>query len=179
MGIGFEFFAATPAELLTAAPGWVIAEYGPFAERTRVNPFTGVQSTSWGFELLTTAPEGAEDERIVDLLDKEERACFGNLAEPLAALAARLLPESAEERAKLGRQALVGPEEAESWVVEIPDAMTAALAALTPAQLEDIARSVQSDCEMDESLSNLVSHLGTVARRAVSTDRRMFYYMSL
>jgi hypothetical protein len=179
MGVRYEYFAATTDELLKAAPGWVLAEYGPFAERTRVNPFTGVRSTSWGFELLTAAPEGAEDEQIVNLLKEHERASFRDLTEPLAALVARLVPNSAEERAKLGRYALVGPQEADCAVGEIPDAMTAALAALTPEQLEEVACSVQSDCEMDESLSGVVSHLAKVARRAVSTDRRMFYYMSL
>ena len=181
MGVRFEFFAATTAELLAAAPGWELAEYGPFEERTRVNPFTRVQSTAWGFELLTAAPQGAEDERIIDLLEKEERASFSGfmVTKPLASLVARLVPESAEERAKLGRLALVGPQEADNWVEELPDALTTALAALTPEQIEEVACSVQSDCELELSPTFLVSHLSEVARRAVSTNRRVFCYGSV
>lgn len=179
MGVVFEFLAATTDELLAAAPGWVVAEYGPYEERERVNAFTREKYTAWGYQLLSSAPKASANERIVDLLAKEKRAVFGDLSETLAALAARLGPDSAEERAKLGRQALVGPEDAESWVAEIPDALTASLGAQTPAQIEELAVALESDLDLSEPPVRLLTHLAEVASRAVSTRRRMFYYMTL
>lgn len=179
MGVTTSFFSATQAQLEAAAPGWVKPEYGGYAEKEVVNPFTREKRIVKQHELLSEAPEDCPPDEIHTLIKRERAYAWrltGNELEPLMSL---LTNAPADKVAELGRQALLGPEGSENWVYELPTVFVDALARLDDADAERIASAWHRKIEWQESPSPLLGQLREVAREAKAKGHQMFSYVCL
>ncbi|MGH7330783.1 MAG: hypothetical protein ACREJX_20730, partial [Polyangiaceae bacterium] len=84
-----------------------------------------------------------------------------------------------DEVAELGRQALLGPGDAEDWVFEVPDVLVKALAGLDKIEIPKLAKAWQEKLGWPEAPTHLLAQLVEVASEAIAAKQRMFSYVSL
>lgn len=179
MGVTTSFFAASWDQLRAAAPGWVVPEYGPYVEVVVENPFTGQNMRVKRCELLTSPPGDALDESIHELIAPGRSYAWKLVGTELSVLMKVVLDASDEDVAHLGRFALIGSDDQETWVTEIPSAFVAALAALPDDQQEATAERWRVAIEWEEPPRALLRQLVDVAKETANGDKRMFAYVAL
>lgn len=178
MGVRTGFFVASREALEAAAPGWIRPKYGAYTRREVTNPFTLETVRIAQHELLSEASGDCPPDSLLSLMSEGE---FGWKmgTEDLEALMAQLTGADEASTAELGRRALLGPEDAESWVFECPAVFVAALAALDRAALPGVAESWRKKMHWPEAPADLLGRLRETAARAVAADQPMFVYVAL
>jgi len=179
LGVTTSFFSATPAQLEATAPGWLRAQYGAFAEKEVLNPYTREKTLVKQHELLSEPPPDCPRAQIHTLVKRERRFAW-KLGVPELEELMRLMTNAPDDAiAELGRRALIGPEDAEEWVFEIPEVFANALAGLNSADLPRLARAWQNRLGWPEPPVTMLEQLVEVATEAATARHRMFSYVSV
>lgn len=178
MGVTTSFFSASRDELAAAAPGRPRPEYGPCEDVEMRNPFTGTVMATRQTRLLTEAPSDAPPDTVHALIPRG-RGDWKLTGLELPLLMNVLLDAHDDETKVLGQQAVLGPDDDEWWVFEMPQRLVDALAALTPERTAAVESGWQAALEWSAPPKVLLKHLVEVAREAVAAGKPLFQYVSL
>ncbi len=178
MGVTTSFFIASWAELEAAAPGWVRTTYGPYQEVEVMCPFTRQPRRTMTSDLLTEIPAEAPPHEIHGLVPDARAYAWKLVGHELGDLMKIILRASDEEAKRLGHLALIGPEDQENWVSEIPAPFVEALAALSPERIPAVASAWKDEIEWEDPTA-LLEQLVEVASEAVAAKKQMFTFVCL
>ena len=178
MGVATTFFPATYDELLAAAPGWVKPTYGAMTMQEIRNPFTGEKFASPQFEMLSEELAGPfGDDRLAEIA-YERGEGFKLLGVELATLMPILVDAPDDVVMTLHRRAIVGPDDVECLVSELPAPLVDALAALPDARLPEVSALWRKRQGWDFAPDVVVTALVRIAKAARSDGRGVFAYTS-
>ena len=173
MGATSIFFPATYDELLAAAPGWVKPVYGAMTTQEIRNPFTGEKWAMPKFETLSPPPGPCAEDRLFEIANDRGEG-FKLLGGPkLTALMPLLVDAPNEVVMTLHRCAIVGPDDVEHMVSELPPAFVDALADLPEARFTEVCARWRKEA-WEDVLGALV-RISSAARR---DGRCVFVYRS-
>jgi len=179
LGVTTSFFSATFEQLAASAPGWVTPNYGAFSEKEVLNPFTKEKFLLKQHELLSEPPQDSPPEEIGKLIKPGRKYAWKLAVTELEELM-RLMTDAPEDKvAEVSRRALIGPDDAETWVFEIPEPFVRSLVALSATRLSEVAKVWQNKMDWKTPPTALLEELVAVATEAVGTQQRMFAYVSL
>jgi hypothetical protein len=179
LGVTTSFFSTSLEQLEAAAPGWVKPEYGAFLEKEVLNPFTRQKTIVKEHELLSAAPDDCPPDEILKLI-KRDRAFAWKLAGGELEHLMKILTNAPDDKiAELSRRALIGPDDTEAWVFEVPDVFVQALAGIKSTEISELAKAWQDKLGWTGPPTALLEQLVEVASEAVTARHRMFSYTSL
>lgn len=178
MGVGTTFFPATYDELLAAAPNWVKPTYGAMTMQEIRNPFTGEKHASPRFEMLSAPPSGPFGEDRLYELAYDRGEGFKLMGVELATLMPILVDAPNEMVMSIHRCAIVGPDDAEIMVSELPAPLVDALAVLPDTRVREVSALWQERQGWDFMPDVVVTALVRIAKAAKADGKGVFAYTS-